>query len=313
VKTIVNYLKDHIRDDFNPIVYMYFFVFISVSIFVNYYFRFEHIYLGDKHNALGMLCYFLFYSFAYFGIALPKLIIQKKKDILVNPKFWIKSLIFLALLSIASGLHFFVKTVRFELIHDYIFVIKLLNQLKCTLIYIVPFLIMKWIFDKEVKGLYGLKFRGQNLKIYFLLLLIVSPLIISASFTPDFLKAYPRFKPWNIGEAFGLSKLAMTSIFEVFYALDFVMVELMFRGALVIGMAAIMGKEAVLPMVATYAFIHFGKPLGEAISSVFGGYILGVIAFRTMHIWGGCIIHIGIAYLMEIMGFLQFYLFQMKR
>jgi hypothetical protein len=313
VKTIVNYLKDHIRDDFNPVVYIYFFVFVSASIFLNYYFRFEHNYLAGKHNVLSMFSYFLFYSFAYFGIALPKLIIQKKKEILTNPKFWIKSLIFLSLLSIAAGLHFFVKTVRFELINNYVFVIKLLNQFKCTLIYIIPFLIMKRIFDKDTKGLYGLKFRGQDLRIYFLLLLIVSPLIIGASFTPDFLKAYPRFKVWNIGEAFGMSKLAMTSVFEVFYALDFVMVELMFRGALVIGMAAIMGKEAVLPMVATYAFIHFGKPVGEAISSVFGGYILGVIAFRTLHIWGGCIIHIGIAYLMEIMGFLQFYLLQMKR
>lgn len=62
------------------------------------------------------------------------------------------------------------------------------------------------------------------------------------------------------------------------YAWDFVSVELAFRGFLIIGMIKILGKGAVLPMAVTYAFYHFGKPAGETISSVFGGYILGIIA-----------------------------------
>ena len=72
-------------------------------------------------------------------------------------------------------------------------------------------------------------------------------------------------------------------------------------------MAKILGKDAVLPMVVTYAFLHFGKPLGETVGSIFGGYILGVIALRTKHIFGGCIIHIGVAYLMEVMALWQHY------
>lgn len=313
MKTIINYLKEHIRDDFNPLVYIYFLLFVAVCIFINYYFHIERIYMGHHHDVLGVVFYFLFYALAYFGIALPKLFIEKKTDILRNPLFWIKSSLFLSLLSIASVVHFFPKTENFSRINENAFICRLLNQLKCTMIYVIPFIIIKRIFDSNVKGLYGLRFRGQNVKVYFLLLLVVSPLIIGASFTPAFLNAYPRFKPWYVGAAFGLNKFSMTAIFETFYALDYVMVELMFRGALVIGMAAIMGKEAILPMVSTYAFIHFCKPMGEAISSVFGGYILGVIAYKTRHIWGGCIIHMGIAFLMEAMGFVQFYLLQMRR
>ena len=76
---------------------------------------------------------------------------------------------------------------------------------------------------------------------------------------------------------------------------------------LIIGMVSIMDKKAVLPMVALYAAIHFGKPIGETISSIFGGYILGALAYQTRHIWGGVIVHICIAMTMEMMGFWHFY------
>ncbi len=86
------------------------------------------------------------------------------------------------------------------------------------------------------------------------------------------------------------------------------MTELIFRGVLVIGMVSLLDRKAVLPMVAMYAAIHFGKPLGETISSVFGGYILGALAYQTRHIWGGVIVHICVALTMEIMGFVHYYL-----
>ena len=94
-------------------------------------------------------------------------------------------------------------------------------------------------------------------------------------------------------------------VFEFFYAFDFIIVELLFRGFFIIGLAHILGKSALLPMVTMYAFLHFGKPLGETIGSVFGGYILGIMAFKTKNIWGGVILHIGIALLMELAAFIQ--------
>ena len=102
----------------------------------------------------------------------------------------------------------------------------------------------------------------------------------------------------------------MTSIYEFTYGLNFVSLELFFRGAMVIGMAAIMGRHAVLPMAVTYCFLHFGKPAAECISSFFGGYLLGVIALYTRSIFGGCIVHLGIAFLMEAAAMLQHYIFQ---
>lgn len=136
------------------------------------------------------------------------------------------------------------------------------------------------------------------------------PLIFWASFQPDFLEAYPQFKPWLYNEAFGLSKFQMSLIFEFFYGIDFVTVELIFRGAMVIGLSSLMGSSVILPMVVTYAFLHFGKPLAETIGSIFGGYILGIIALNTRNILGGCTIHIGVALLMEAMALMQFYVIQ---
>jgi hypothetical protein len=62
-------------------------------------------------------------------------------------------------------------------------------------------------------------------------------------------------------------------------------------------------------MAVIYCQLHFGKPLGEAISSIFGGYILGVISYQTKNIWGGVLVHVGIAWLMEVAGFFQKYVF----
>ena len=42
--------------------------------------------------------------------------------------------------------------------------------------------------------------------------------------------------------------------------------------------------------------------MAEAISSFFGGTLLGIVAYNTGSIWGGLIVHLGIAWMMEIGG-----------
>jgi hypothetical protein len=68
---------------------------------------------------------------------------------------------------------------------------------------------------------------------------------------------------------------------------------------LVLAFAKWAGNKASLPMALFYCTIHFGKPLGECISSYFGGLILGAVTLHTGSIWGGLIVHLGIAWLME--------------
>ena len=133
------------------------------------------------------------------------------------------------------------------------------------------------------------------------------PFVLVAAFTEGFQASYPIY-PERIVNQLATSqnypKTILVIGYELAYLLDFFTVELFFRGFLILGFIKVLGKEAVLPMAVTYCVLHFGKPMGEAISSIFGGYILGVFAYYSKNIWGGVFIHAGIAGLMELCAFL---------
>ena len=116
---------------------------------------------------------------------------------------------------------------------------------------------------------------------------------------------YPLFKYPAVAEYLGIPQFVSVAIYELAYGWGFISTELLFRGFFVIGMAHILGRHAIVPMCITYAFIHFGKPAGETISAIFGGYLLGAIAYKSRNIWGGIIIHIGLAWLMELTASIQ--------
>lgn len=312
MKEIIKYIKDHLKSDFNPITYIYTAVFLTITIFLNYYFNFEKKILDDYYSKnIGYLYFFLFYAFAYYMISIPKQIIEKNTSPLKNPMYWIKTIFFLGLIGIAGAFyHFNYFTTFFNDGTEIYYLLKIINNSKRLFLYIIPLFIFQYYFNKDIKGLYGLGAGKFNIKPYFTMLLIMFPLIAIASFGPDFQKTYPTLKPWFLNEVWGLNKFTMAFLYEIIYGVDFITVELVFRGSLVIGMVSILGKDAILPMVSTYAFLHFGKPLGETLGSIFGGYILGVIALYSRNILGGCIIHIGVAYLMEITAYIQHYFIQ---
>jgi Type II CAAX prenyl endopeptidase Rce1-like len=158
--------------------------------------------------------------------------------------------------------------------------------------------------DASGPALFGLTTRNFRAGPYLLLLALLLPLIALASTRPDFLHTYPKVK--NIAFIAGYTRLLWPwqLLYEMSYGLDFLSIELFFRGLLVIGLARYAGEKAILPMAVFYCTIHFGKPLGECISSFFGGLILGVIAMRTRSILGGLTVHLGLAWLMEVGGWL---------
>jgi hypothetical protein len=168
--------------------------------------------------------------------------------------------------------------------------------------------IVKLILHKWADLDFGFRGDWKTLKPYFSILAIVAPLIIGASLFPDFQQAYPQYKPWNFINVFNLSVGQQAAIFEPSYAMGFVAVESLFRGALAITMVKIMGPRAVIAMASFYCVYHFGKPAGEAIGAFFGGYALGVLAIQSKSIFGGLIVHLGVAALMESMGYLHHYL-----
>ncbi len=310
MKIILHYLKEFIRLDFNLKVYLYTVVFLCTAFIINYSLNLEDLMLGKYYGSIGGYVYhFISNTIMYFGIAIPQFIILKEKDKLLNKNFLLFAFSIITIISIQRG--FYQYREWSEAITDIFakkFFVQNVMQLKKVFIYIPLLLVLKIVLLRSEKDFWGSNIKNYYPRPYLLMIAIIAPLVILASFQPDFYKTYPRFKPWTYQEFWGLSKWQMTVIYEFIYGLNFYCVEILFRGALVFGIARFIGKNAILPMVAVYALFHFGKPMGEAISSVFGGYILGIFAYYSKNILGGLTAHLGIAYLMETCGFFQHYL-----
>jgi hypothetical protein len=309
--SLINTFWSFVKQDFRWATYAYTLVFIFVCIFINYQFGFyEKVMRPTFFSGNSTRVFPLFYGFIYFAVAIPILLIEKDYKTLKNYRFYLKTLFFIIIYGVSIG-YFEHRNWSFpELSYlERHFVMRVLSQLKSVVFIVVPLIFLKIFIDRRsVKGFYGLSWSSKHLDAYLVLFLLLLPFLILTSFTPDFLRAYPQFRPWLYEDIFGISTFARTLIFESAYSIDFVVVELFFRGALILGLVSIMGPKTILPMVAFYAAIHFGKPVLETVSSIFGGYILGVLAYQTKHIWGGIIVHIAIALTMEIMGFVQYYL-----
>ena len=161
------------------------------------------------------------------------------------------------------------------------------------------------LFEGEsFTGAIGLTRRNTNLGAYFLLLLAVLPLVALAATQHDFQLVYPKLQNLAFLDEAAHPAWPWKLLYELSYGLDFLGIELFFRGLLVIALLRFAGTDAIRPMAAFYCTLHFGKPLGECISSFFGGLILGVVAARTRTIFGGLIVHLGLAWAMELAGWI---------
>lgn len=137
---------------------------------------------------------------------------------------------------------------------------------------------------------------------YVLLLVGALPLVALGATTPGFYASYPRSR--ELGFVVPEQSLQWTLLlgFWLIYGLNFVAVELFFRGWLILPFAKKHGTTLVIPMATAYCCVHFLKPPGEALASFFGGALLGIVALRTGSLRGGIILHIGIGACMELLG-----------
>jgi hypothetical protein len=180
----------------------------------------------------------------------------------------------------------------------------ILSELRNYIFIVIPLLII-WRITSFKSNFYGLTFRKTNIKPYLWLILLVILIALVAAQFESFTNKYPMYIHKSSYGFAGLPAWLNMLIYEIAYGISFLPIELIFRGFLVIGVARLIGKEAILPMVVVYVFAHFQKPAGEAISSAIGGYLLGIFAFRSKNIWGGVIIHSGLAWSMELMAWLM--------
>ena len=173
-----------------------------------------------------------------------------------------------------------------------------------SLALIIPAAVCWYWMDAAKKHSYGLK-KTPNLSAYFVLIFLMLPFLSLASFSPSFLEQYPRASKAMGNPA--AASLGSWLRFEILYGFDFLSIEFFFRAFLVLAFFHFSGPHAIIPAACFYCCIHLDKPLAEAISSFFGGWLLGIICYYSKSIWGGVLVHVGIAWLMELFAWHQQY------
>ncbi|MBK8807497.1 MAG: CPBP family intramembrane metalloprotease [Bacteroidales bacterium] len=251
---------------------------------------------------------FVIHTVSYVSVLFLIKIFRKNTTFFTSIEFWIKIIAILFLLSLDRALSFYslASDLPFQ---ASIYVHRNVKNVFWIVSILIPCYIMYRVWDKKTdNNFYGFSFKNLSIKTILSLLSIVVFLTLIASFSDDFQHQYPSYK-----EKYGLyfiennilEKWQTVAIFEFCYLFDFISVELIFRGFLILALVKFLNKDTILPMVTLYVVLHFGKPLGETISSAFGGYILGVVAYYTRSIWLGIILHISLAFFMDFFAFLQ--------
>ena len=155
--------------------------------------------------------------------------------------------------------------------------------------------ILAW--PKERLRDYHISFKGfwKHLWIYVFLFACILPAVLYASTTSAFRHTYPFYRLANRSHA-------DLWIWEALYGAQFIALEFFFRGFILNGLRRALGSNAVFVMIVPYCMIHYGKPLPETLGAIFAGLILGTMAIRTKSIWGGVLIHIGVAITMDLLA-----------
>jgi uncharacterized protein len=167
--------------------------------------------------------------------------------------------------------------------------------------FVIPFITIKFLYKQKLSD-YGVQMKNAfaSKKLYLILFLIVTPLVIICSYTPSFQNRYPFYLIQN--------KNVVDSnflIWEFVYLFQFFAVEFFFRGFLLHGTKKSMGFFSVLLCTIPYCMIHFHKPLPEALAAIVAGIILSTLSLKNNSIWLGVVIHISIALLMDVCALWQ--------
>jgi membrane protease YdiL (CAAX protease family) len=278
-------------------------VVVGTLIYLNYWHFLERRYAaGGKTKWSSFAGYYLLYFIPFAMAFFLQLFFFKDCDYYRNYWFWI--ILFIAPAIFSFRINF---TMQEDIIgkmwngDELVFWTRCINWVVRVFLVLIPIFIIWCIKDRSNQPFYGTA-ATNNIRPYLIMLLIMIPLLALASTQKDFLSMYPKAK-FITTLSIGNQKWRYI-VYELCYGFDFVSIEFFFRGFLILSLLKICGTHCIIPVACFYCAIHLGKPMGEAISSFWGGLLLGIVSYNTGSIWGGLIVHLGIAWFMEAGGWL---------
>lgn len=276
------------------------FVFLTTTLAISEFYKVQ-LSIFKLKGIHSFLAYFALYALHFMSAFFFVSLFSKDFKWVKTRQFWVLIVVGISLFSLRSVLTFYGEVVELFAVPGRIGISKLIFSDLIRLLFLLMMLRVVWLFYRVPQhSFYGFSAKQVEWLLYFKMLLFMLPLITAASFMGDFLEYYPRASRIDIYHP----EPHHYFWFEVVYALDFISIEVFFRGFMILAFLKILGPKAIIPTAAFYFSIHFGKPIGETISSFFGGVLLGYLSYKTQSIWGGVLVHIGIALLMELGAFI---------
>ena len=137
-----------------------------------------------------------------------------------------------------------------------------------VILYLVVPLVVILVLFRENPREYGFTLGDwkAGLVVTALGILFMAPVIYFLGHGDETMKAY--YKPW-------LNGLPWTTF------IDLIGWEFFFRGWILFGYARKFGPEALWLQAVPFALVHIGKPEVETLSTIFGGFAFGWVAWRT--------------------------------
>lgn len=299
----ISYIREFLKTVHGGLL-VFSFLYTALIIFINYRFGIESTILNNISNKLYRFSGFYLVYLIAFSVPYLVLFLIKGKQ-MVNWKFLLFLILFApAVFAVKVSFTGVTQIIQSNITGVWGKYYALIAKLPSKLIVVTVLLLFAWWLGDYPRPFFGVTAKGFNATPYLLMLLIMVPLIGWASFQNDFLATYPKLKQVAFINAYSKYPVWHSLLFEISYGIDFITIELFFRGFLVLAFVRYAGQDAIIPMAVFYCSIHFGKPLAECISSFFGGLLLGIIVYRTGSITGGLMVHLGIAWMMEAGGYL---------
>jgi len=295
---IFKYIQDFYQKEFKLAYFLIVLFLLGIYIYLNYWHSLENRFAaGGKTKWSNFFGYYLLYFIPFATAFLLQLFFYKDCHYYQNYWFWIILFLAPAFFSFRVNFNYQEQLIKNIWSGDaQIFWLRCINWIVRVFAVLIPVFIIWFIKDRNNQPFYGTA-ALKDVKPYLIMLLIMIPLIALASTQKDFLQMYPKAK--FIAALDLPTKKWHYIVYEICYGFDFISIEFFFRGFLILSLLKICGPHCIVPMACFYCTIHFGKPMGEAISSFWGGLLLGIISYNTQSIWGGLIVHLGIAWLME--------------
>ena len=164
---------------------------------------------------------------------------------------------------------------------------------------LLPALCIRYFLKQRLRD-FGWQFNqvAEHWRGYLLLLSPILVFVYIVSLGDDFVNHYPFYS------LAGRSWVDLIA-WEFLYIGQFIFLEFFFRGFMVNALRPAIGANAVWVMCVPYLMIHFPKLWLEATGAIFFGLFLGILALQSRSIWGGVLVHAGVAVSMDLAALLR--------